>query len=141
MSHTFTIESATHIQRGTGIDNEILAMVKFKELSKPVEFFAFRVAEEPQRRELWQRFDSGEFGDVTWPPSHYRTLPKTQLELEVIERQNRDDLLLKSDFSQTNDSVLSPAKKAEWATYRQALRDVTAQSGFPYEINWPVKPS
>jgi hypothetical protein len=49
--------------------------------------------------------------------------------------------LVESDFSQTNDSVLSPAKKAEWATYRQALRDVTAQSGFPYEINWPVKPS
>jgi hypothetical protein len=141
MSHTFTIESATHIQRGTGIENEILAMVKFKELSKPVAFFAFRVAEEPQRRELWERFNSGEFGEVTWPPSYYTTLPKTQLELEVIERQNRDDLLLRSDWSQTNDSTLDAAKKAAWAEYRQKLRDVPTQQGFPYEINWPVKPS
>ena len=60
MSHTFTIESATHIQRGTGIDNEILAMVKFKELSKPVEFFAFRVAEEPQRSCLLYTSDAAE---------------------------------------------------------------------------------
>jgi len=141
MSHTFTIESATMIQRGTGQENEILAMVKFKELSQPVEYYANRIAEEPQRRELWERFNSGEFGEVTWPPSYYRTLPKTQLELEVIERANRDDLLLRSDWSQTNDNTLSDAKKAEWAVYRTALRDVPLQSGFPYEINWPVKPS
>ena len=69
------------------------------------------------------------------------TLPKTQLELEAIERTNRDDLLLRSDWSQTNDNTISAAKKSEWAVYRQALRDVPLQRGFPYEINWPVKPS
>ena len=29
---------------------------------------------------------------------------------------------------------------ADWATYRQALRDVTAQTGFPNDITWPEKP-
>lgn len=27
-----------------------------------------------------------------------------------------------------------------WATYRQALRDITAQTGFPFEVVWPVAP-
>jgi hypothetical protein len=29
----------------------------------------------------------------------------------------------------------------EMATYRQALRDVPAQEGFPYSVTWPTKPS
>lgn len=141
MSHTFTIESATIIQRGTDQVNEIYAMVKFRELSAPVPFYAYKTAEEPQRRELWERFNSGEFGEVTWPPSNYPRHPKTQLELEEIERANRDDLLLKSDWSQLADSGLSSSKKEEWSNYRQLLRAIPEQAGFPYEITWPVKPS
>lgn len=141
MSHVFTIESATKIQRGTDQINEIYALVKFKELSAPVPFYAYKTAAEPQRREFWERFNSGEFGEVVFPPVDYRTHPKTQEELEAIEKANRDDKLLRSDWTQTNDSTLSPTKKAEWATYRQQLRDLTSQPGFPYEISWPVQPS
>jgi hypothetical protein len=140
MSHTFTIESATDIQRGTDQINEIYAMVKFKELSAPVPFYAYKTAEEPQRRELWERFNSGEFGEVVFPPANYQTHPKTQLQLEDIERANRDSLLLSSDWSQTNDAPISAELKAKWATYRQQLREVPDQLSFPYEINWPVKP-
>ena len=32
------------------------------------------------------------------------------------------------------------AYQAAWATYRQALRDVTAQDGFPWTITWPAQP-
>jgi Phage tail assembly chaperone protein len=32
----------------------------------------------------------------------------------------------------------APVNKAAWATYRQALRDVTAQTGFPWTVEWPV---
>lgn len=58
-------------------------------------------------------------------------------------RRDRDIELLASDWTQSADSPLSDAKKAEWATYRQALRDVTSldnipQPGFP---NWPQPPS
>jgi|LauGreDrversion4_2_1035121.scaffolds.fasta_scaffold1798039_1 hypothetical protein len=141
MSHKFTIESATQIQRGTGIENEIYAMVKFKELSAPVPFYAYRIAEEEQRRELWERFNSGEFGEVTWPPSAYRTHPKTQLELEESNRATRDELLLKSDWTQTADAPISTELKAQWAAYRQQLREVPSQPGFPYEITWPVQPN
>lgn len=55
-------------------------------------------------------------------------------------RAQRDGLLAQSDWTQMPDSPLSDAKKAEWSTYRQALRDVPNQPGFPSNINWPVKP-
>ena len=53
-------------------------------------------------------------------------------------RAKRDRLLNQSDWTQMPD--YSGANKADWATYRQALRDVPAQSDFPTTINWPVEP-
>jgi hypothetical protein len=35
---------------------------------------------------------------------------------------------------------LTAEKQAEWAAYRRALLDITAQSGFPHDIAWPTKP-
>jgi hypothetical protein len=55
-------------------------------------------------------------------------------------RQTRDDKLKETDWlvikSVETQSVFSP----EWAAYRQALRDITAQSGFPWEVIWPDAP-
>jgi len=45
-------------------------------------------------------------------------------EMEAL-RIHRNWLLKDSDWTQFNDSPLSTSKKAEWATYRQALRDIT----------------
>ena len=55
-------------------------------------------------------------------------------------RAERGNLLVASDWTQVDDSPLTNIKKAEWATYRQALRDVTTQSGFPWTITWPDAP-
>jgi hypothetical protein len=52
-------------------------------------------------------------------------------------RSQRTDKLKDSDWTQVADA---PVDKAAWATYRQALRDVTQQSGFPWTIDWPVAP-
>jgi len=52
-------------------------------------------------------------------------------------RQRRDRLLQASDWTQVPDA---PVDKDAWATYRQALRDITKQSGFPLEVIWPNKP-
>lgn len=57
------------------------------------------------------------------------------------QKEVRDTLLAKSDWTQSPDSPLTDAKKAEWAIYRQALRDVPDQSGFPTDFRWPVQPS
>lgn len=52
-------------------------------------------------------------------------------------RAERDNLLSETDWTQVADA---PVNKAAWATYRQALRDIPQQTGFPTSINWPVKP-
>ncbi len=51
----------------------------------------------------------------------------------------RTTLLASSDWTQLPD-VPAQTKEA-WIEYRQALRDITSQSGFPFVIDWPVQPS
>jgi len=52
-------------------------------------------------------------------------------------RRTRNDKLKECDWTQIADST---ADKEVWAAHRQALRDVTAQVGFPWTIDWPVAP-
>jgi hypothetical protein len=52
-------------------------------------------------------------------------------------RATRTEKLKDCDWTQIADST---ADKTAWATYRQALRDITAQSGFPWTITWPDAP-
>ena len=52
-------------------------------------------------------------------------------------RETRTKKLAETDWTQLADST---ADKAAWATYRQALRDLTKQSGFPWDITWPDAP-
>ena len=49
-------------------------------------------------------------------------------------RTSRNDKLKDCDWTQIADSTVD---KTAWATYRQALRDVTSQPGFPWAITWP----
>ena len=66
---------------------------------------------------------------------------ETQLaeELAIEVRSERDRHLIETDWTQGRDVVLS--NDAEWKTYRQALRDLSSQSGFPSNVTWPTKPS
>jgi len=52
-------------------------------------------------------------------------------------RAERNAKLVESDWTQLADST---ADKTAWATHRQALRDITAQAGFPWTITWPETP-
>ena len=53
-------------------------------------------------------------------------------------RNSRTAKLKDCDWTQIADST---ADKAAWATYRQALRDITAQAGFPWTMTWPNDPN
>ncbi|OIQ51043.1 hypothetical protein BerOc1_02988 [Pseudodesulfovibrio hydrargyri] len=57
-----------------------------------------------------------------------------------IIRAERDRLLAACDWMQLADSPLDTATKAAWAAYRQALRDVPEQPGFPEAVEWPQSP-
>lgn len=64
--------------------------------------------------------------------------------LDRYIRARRSHLLAACDWTQSVDSPLSDAKKAEWATYRQALRDLTSE--FPEvqsaaDVVWPTEPT
>lgn len=59
----------------------------------------------------------------------------TQKESEV--RFQRQQKLVNSDWTQLPDA---PVDKTAWATYRQALRDIPSQVGFPWDVQWPVEP-
>jgi hypothetical protein len=56
--------------------------------------------------------------------------------LEATERATRDELLKATDHYGLSDVTMSEAM----TTYRQALRDVPQQAGFPNTITWPEKP-
>ena len=54
-------------------------------------------------------------------------------------RADRDSRLALTDWSQAADVPASLQDR--WKPYRQALRDVPLQEGFPHDVQWPVKPT
>tara|TARA_R110001599_G_scaffold348450_1_gene575729 strand:- start:46 stop:507 length:462 start_codon:yes stop_codon:yes gene_type:complete len=71
---------------------------------------------------------------------------KTQEEVQAYDdnvatsnRSTRDSLLSKSDWTQVSDA---PVDATAWATYRQALRDITSHANWPnlVDADWPTKP-
>lgn len=55
-------------------------------------------------------------------------------------RTQRDAKLAESDWRVTKALESNLPQDFEWAAYRQALRDITSQPGFPWTIDWPVNP-
>ncbi|MDX1300889.1 tail fiber assembly protein [Photobacterium sp.] len=56
-------------------------------------------------------------------------------------RETRQRLIFETDWTQGQDSPLSPGIIADFATYRQALRDIPQNTANPDEVVWPDKPS
>jgi len=55
-------------------------------------------------------------------------------------RQSRDDKLKECDWIVIKNLELNANIPGAWEVYRQALRDIPAQSGFPWTITWPTQP-
>lgn len=66
----------------------------------------------------------------------------TNEELSAQARTRRDELLIQSDWTDTVSAQtrLGPVVWQVWMDYRQALRDVPQQAGFPTSIDWPAAP-
>lgn len=56
-------------------------------------------------------------------------------------RAKRDKLLAATDWTQTLDAPIDAATREAYRVYRQALRDIPEQEGFPETITWPELPS
>ena len=72
-------------------------------------------------------------GETFAPPP-----PNDPPDMGPIVRERRDLLLARSDWTQLPDA---PVDAAAWAAYRQALRNITDQEGFPHDIAWPEAPN
>lgn len=107
-----------------------------------------------------ESFIEGEFDDVTYyiendtaieippQPSQYSTFDFSTKQwvltpdlaiADVLTARNK--LLFSTDWTQIPNNPLTSEMQAEWATYRQELRDIPQQSGYPYNVVWPVAPA
>ena len=145
MSKIFTVndvQQVTLIRNMLAVD-AVWCTILFKGCVNPVKFYASPTEANPFQQEMYTRLKAGEFGEILDGTGEFYTkMPKTQEILEQEALDLRTKLLVESDFSDlpVTQARLSDAQKTAWATYRQALRDITLQQGFPWDISWPVKP-
>lgn len=76
---------------------------------------------------------------VNGEPTYVPPPPPTEEQLEAGVRYKRNYLLQESDWTQLPDVPYET--KSAWAEYRQKLREVPDQPGFPREVVWPVAPN
>ena len=84
--------------------------------------------------DIYQKAKQGAFG----PVAEFVPYVPTQEEKASAIRAERDALLAATDWTQLPD--VPEATREAYAVYRQALRDITQQSGFPDAVEWPIKP-
>jgi len=145
MSKRFTVDDIVEVTKIAGMMgvDAIWCTILFKGCKNPVEFYAWERAEDDFQREMYKILKEEKFGKVRDGSGEwYITIPPDQYKLEEAALEKRLKLLVESDFSDlpVTQARLSDKQKTEWAEYRQALRDMTAQEGFPWDVDWPVKP-
>lgn len=93
------------------------------------------------------RPDDNLFTSIENPDGSWTATPRTADEIAAYQankdaqqaagvRQARDNKLKETDWRYRRDQTTTP----EWDAYCQALRDIPAQAGFPWTIDWPVQP-
>lgn len=104
----------------------------------PYEVYPYVMDDFPAYNEIDQTVELGDFRivDGQWRRGwNVVSLPDEDAARNA--RAVRDAEIATSDWTQVADS---PVNKAVWAQYRQALRDIPLQPGFPHNIEWPTKP-
>jgi hypothetical protein len=86
----------------------------------------------------------GEFSDIEYQVVNGEAVTKQpanfDAENEAMQiRIKRNKLLAACDWTQVTDVPVATSQK--WATYRQALRDITGQQTFPKNVAWPIAPT
>jgi len=128
-------EDALFLQKA---ENELLLIYSENIANKYVNTESFEVLNLPDK--------PSDFHIFNWPAkqwdyseelySQYLVKLKTSI---IVQRNN---FLLNSDWSELPSALqrLGEAKISEWQTYRQALRDITTQEGYPSNVVWPSQP-
>ena len=88
-------------------------------------------------QEMFTEYTDGEGNTITVQAQKDAKTAADNAVLAASERSKRDELLKVTDHYGLSDVTMS----SEMATYRQALRNVPQQAGFPNNITWPTLPS
>lgn len=94
--------------------------------------------------EVWQAPapPADDFTTWAWDEASGSWEPRaTALARARMARGVRTRLLAASDWVVARAAETGHPIPPEWAAYRQALRDITEQPGFPIEITWPAEPA
>ena len=104
----------------------------------PYEVYPYVMDDFPAYNEINQTVELGDFRivDGQWCRG-WNVVSIPDEDAARNARAVRDAEIATSDWTQVADS---PVNKAVWAQYRQALRDIPLQPGFPHNIEWPTKP-
>ena len=114
---------------------QIRCLVKLTEFDNEVaEFVASPDDTEDHGRELYEMLNS-KYSDQVAPV----TQEDLYKEASDYAKHRRYMELKDTDWTQLPD--VPDATKTLWAEYRQALRDITSQEGFPFDIVWPEVPN
>lgn len=89
---------------------------------------------------IYGRWATQQWEGQEYLPDDHPDLAPSAEQLATDARAKRDRLLSATDWTQIPDAPLTADQKAAYAAYRQALRDVPQQAGFPRVIEWPVVP-
>jgi hypothetical protein len=146
MSKVFTVNDVQEVTKAAcmlGV-NAVWCTILFKGCQNPVQFYATEEIGDEFQSDMYRRLKAGEFGELTengvglW----YVSIPPSQAELEEAALKKRTQLLVESDYTELPSikATLTQEKNIQWQTYRQALRDITQQQGFPWDPQWPVRP-
>lgn len=87
------------------------------------------VCHEERPTEIFNNAVKGDYGPIA---------PVKSERYENIVKAQRIKLLVNSDWTQLPD--VPQATKEKWVTYRQELRDITEQEGYPFNVTFPEKP-
>lgn len=108
-----------------------------------------RVSHDPDRPELTnlapgQILSPRHDGDIGWTLTEagewINPNPPTPYPQDQRVRRIRDNLLDRSDRYMIPDFPISEEVREQWRAYRQALRDIPNQLGFPDSVIWPTEP-
>jgi hypothetical protein len=78
--------------------------------------------------------------EAEWDALEAQAIAEAPIRKAAEVREQRNRLLSESDWTQTVDAPFDADGKLAWALYRETLRMIPQQDGFPETVNWPPKP-
>lgn len=149
-SHSAVREIHNNVSFSTVVDTYAdLGWDEIVDVPQPEASSIFKLVEEDEPVEIsgkwtqvWvetDKFDNS--GDSTKAEKEAAHQAELDTQAAVGARQTRDSKLADCDWMAIRASEGGTAVPSEWTSYRQQLRDIPAQEGFPDTINWPSEPS